>query len=67
MLFRTAGFQPAQDHEAGWKPAVRKTMMLTVRDAHARVIAAFDALPAEMVSVADAAGRVLAVSATDTI
>jgi molybdopterin molybdotransferase len=35
-------------------------MMLTVRDAHARVIAAFDALPAEMVSVADAAGRVLA-------
>ena len=40
--------------------AVRKTLMLTVRDAHARVIAAFDALPAEMVSVADAAGRVLA-------
>ena len=37
--------------------------MLTVRDAHARVIAAFDALPAEMVSVADAAGRVLAVVA----
>ena len=36
--------------------------MLTVRDAHARVIAAFEALPAEMVSVADAAGRVLAVS-----
>src|SRR5215216_3515317 len=36
--------------------------LLTVRDAHARVIAAFDALPAEMVSVADAAGRVLAVS-----
>jgi molybdopterin molybdotransferase len=35
-------------------------MMLTVRDAHARVIAAFDALPAEMVSVADAAGRALA-------
>lgn len=34
--------------------------MLTVRDAHARVIAAFEALPAEMVSVADAAGRVLA-------
>ena len=34
--------------------------MLSVRDAHARVIAAFDALPAEMVSVADAAGRVLA-------
>src|ERR671913_109136 len=22
MLFRTAGFQPAHDHEAGWKPAV---------------------------------------------
>jgi molybdopterin molybdotransferase len=34
--------------------------MLTVRDAHARVISAFDRLPAEMVSVADAAGRVLA-------
>ncbi|MFZ5781640.1 MAG: gephyrin-like molybdotransferase Glp [Pseudomonadota bacterium] len=34
--------------------------MLTVRDAHARIIAAFDALPAEIVSVADAAGRVLA-------
>jgi len=34
--------------------------MLSVRDAHARVIAAFSALPAEMVSVADAAGRVLA-------
>ena len=36
--------------------------LLTVRDAHARVIAAFDRLPAEMVSVADAAGRVLAQS-----
>ena len=36
--------------------------LLTVRDAHARVIAAFDKLPAEMVSVADAAGRVLAQS-----
>ncbi len=34
--------------------------MLTVRDAHARVIAAFSPLPAELVSVADAAGRVLA-------
>jgi len=34
--------------------------MLTVRDAHARVIAAFAPLPGEMVSVADAAGRVLA-------
>jgi molybdopterin molybdotransferase len=34
--------------------------MLTVRDAHARVIAAFEPLPAETVSVADAAGRVLA-------
>jgi molybdopterin molybdotransferase len=34
--------------------------MLTVRDAHARVIAAFEALPSELVSVADAAGRVLA-------
>jgi hypothetical protein len=26
MIFRTAGFQPAHDHEAGWKPAVRKIM-----------------------------------------
>ena len=34
--------------------------MLSVRDAHARVIAAFGPLPAEIVSVADAAGRVLA-------
>lgn len=34
--------------------------MLSVRDAHARVIAAFEALPSEIVSVADAAGRVLA-------
>ena len=34
--------------------------MLSVRDAHARVIAAFDRLPAETVSVAEAAGRVLA-------
>ena len=34
--------------------------MLTVRDAHARVIAAFEALPSEAVSVADAPGRVLA-------
>lgn len=36
--------------------------MLTVRDAHARVTAAFETLPAEMVSVGDAAGRVLAIS-----
>ena len=36
--------------------------MLTVRDAHARVTAAFERLPAETVPVADAAGRVLAVS-----
>jgi molybdopterin molybdotransferase len=34
--------------------------LLSVRDAHARVIAAFDRLPAETVSVAEAAGRVLA-------
>jgi molybdopterin molybdotransferase len=34
--------------------------MLTVGEAHARVIAAFSPLPAEMVSVAEAAGRVLA-------
>jgi molybdopterin molybdotransferase len=36
--------------------------MLTVREAHARVIAAFSPLPAELVSVADATGRVLATS-----
>src|SRR5689334_20715269 len=34
--------------------------MLSVREAHARVIAAFSPLPAETVSIADAAGRVLA-------
>ena len=34
--------------------------MLSVKEAHARVIAAFSPLPAETVSVADAAGRVLA-------
>ena len=38
--------------------------MLTVREAHARVIAAFDRLPAELVSIADAAGRVLATPPT---
>ena len=26
ILFRTAGILPAHDHDAGWKPAVRKTM-----------------------------------------
>jgi molybdopterin molybdotransferase len=36
--------------------------MLTVREAHARVIAAFSPLPAETVSVAAAAGRVLAMA-----
>ena len=34
--------------------------LLTVRDAHARVIRAFEALPSETISVADATGRVLA-------
>ena len=34
--------------------------MLTVAEAHARIVAAFEALPSETVSVADAAGRVLA-------
>ena len=34
--------------------------MLSVRDAHARVIAAFEVLPSETISVADATGRVLA-------
>jgi len=29
MLSWTAGFQPAHDHDAGWKPAVRKTMSAT--------------------------------------
>ncbi len=38
-----------------------KPGMLSVREAHARVIAAFAPLPSETVSVADAAGRVLAV------
>lgn len=38
-----------------------KPGMLSVREAHARVIAAFSPLPSETVSVADAAGRVLAV------
>jgi len=38
--------------------------MLSVRDAHARVIAAFAPLPAEIVSVADAPGRVLAATPT---
>ncbi len=36
--------------------------MLSVKDAHARVVAAFDRLPAESVSVAEATGRVLAVA-----
>src|SRR5471030_1725010 len=35
--------------------------LLSVRDAHTRVIAAFDRLPSETVSVAEAAGRTLAV------
>jgi hypothetical protein len=26
MVFRTAGILPAHDHDAGWKPAVRKIM-----------------------------------------
>ncbi|WP_421998505.1 gephyrin-like molybdotransferase Glp [Reyranella sp.] len=34
--------------------------LLSVRDAHARVIAAFEALPSETVPVSEAAGRVLA-------
>ena len=34
--------------------------LLSVRDAHARVIAAFEALPAETVPVSEATGRVLA-------
>jgi molybdopterin molybdotransferase len=34
--------------------------MLTVRDAHARIVAAFSPLPEEVVSVADAAGRAIA-------
>ncbi|MBS0548473.1 MAG: molybdopterin molybdotransferase MoeA [Proteobacteria bacterium] len=36
--------------------------LLSVKDAHTRVIAAFEALPSETVSVAAAAGRVLAAS-----
>ncbi|SJZ47586.1 molybdopterin molybdotransferase [Enhydrobacter aerosaccus] len=38
--------------------------MLTVREAHARVTATFSALPAELVSVSEAAGRVLATPPT---
>jgi hypothetical protein len=29
MFFRAAGFRPAHDHEAGWKPAVQKIMLPT--------------------------------------
>jgi len=29
MFFRTAGILPAHVHDAGWKPAVRKTMSAT--------------------------------------
>jgi molybdopterin molybdotransferase len=36
--------------------------MLSVREAHARIVAAFSPLPAETVSVADAAGRAAAVA-----
>ena len=36
--------------------------MLTVAEAHARIVSAFEPLPSETVSVADAAGRVLAVA-----
>ncbi len=36
--------------------------LLPVREAHARVIAAFDPLPTETVSIAEAAGRTLAVA-----
>ncbi|HZX84338.1 MAG TPA: molybdopterin molybdenumtransferase MoeA, partial [Reyranella sp.] len=67
MLFRWGRATPvarsslASTKTRDWSRAP-PAVMLTVRDAHARVIAAFEALPAEMVSVADAAGRVLAVS-----
>lgn len=39
-----------------------KTPLLSVGEAHARVVTAFSPLPAELVSIADAAGRVLAVA-----
>ncbi len=39
-----------------------KSPLLSVDDAHARVVAAFSPLPSETVSIADAAGRVLAVA-----
>jgi len=39
-----------------------RSPLLSVREAHARVIAAFAPLPTEMVSIAEAAGRVLAVA-----
>jgi len=28
MVFRTAGLRPAHDHDAGQRPAVRKTMIM---------------------------------------
>ena len=31
MVFRTAGFQPAHAHDAGWKPAVQKSMIGPMR------------------------------------
>src|SRR5689334_14819573 len=42
------------------RPESLMAPMLSVREAHARVIAAFSALPAESVAIADAAGRVRA-------
>src|SRR6185369_6142451 len=46
-------------HWSGAPPALMPPM-LSVGEAHARVIAAFSPLPAEVVSIADAAGRVAA-------
>ena len=63
IFFRTARV-PRAHERAGRARSKReeRPLMLTVRDAHARVIAAFEALPSETVSVANATGRVLAVA-----
>src|SRR6266508_7025607 len=34
IFFRTAGFQPAHQHDAGWKPAVRKTSEVLAQERH---------------------------------
>ena len=64
MLFRPRGRAPLALASSGRRSrpeAARHESRPAQRpEAHARVIAAFSPLPAEMVSIADAAGRVLA-------